>query len=158
MFVCTLSIEGTTGLLYPGNPYYPTSILHGMGIFVCLHQSQHCLGSFLFSNSPRSISGSFSTKGWVHRYTVWVVVYLFSPLFGEDEPILTNIFQRGSETTNQPFIFYKGKSRGDTSSPVLMLSSLDIYYHHKGDRFDEHPWNLTLWKYMEVHGRNTDAI
>ena len=33
---------------------------------------------------------------------------LFSPLFGEDEPNLTNIFFRWVETTNQ--FFYKGNS------------------------------------------------
>ena len=65
--------------------------------------AQHFIGSggFVFELT-------ISARG-IFYYNVffWVVatqIFLeFSPFFGEDEPILTNIFQRGGSTTNQFF-------------------------------------------------------
>ena len=44
----------------------------------------------------------FQGRSIFHNYQTrwWLQAFLFSRLFGEDEPIFANVFEKGVETTN----------------------------------------------------------
>ena len=72
--------------------------------------------------------GSFSNPSWVVATQIF---FIFTPLFGEDEPILTSIFFKGVKTTNpKPWGFLTKWSIGMFSPTTEEKKRKDLQITH----------------------------